>query len=98
MPVIFEYPGITIKFYTNEREPVHVHAVYGDAEIKVSFFIKNGEVYRTTYTIEYGKFPLSKLKQLKNFISVYKNEIIKLWIDYFVLEIKPPITKITKKI
>ncbi|MCF6241289.1 MAG: DUF4160 domain-containing protein [Bacteroidales bacterium] len=74
MPTLFEYLGIVIKFYSNEHETIHVHAFYNDAEIKISFFIKQGNVYRTTFVLVHGKFPANKLKQLKKLISVYKND------------------------
>ncbi|MDO9613709.1 MAG: DUF4160 domain-containing protein, partial [Bacteroidota bacterium] len=45
MPNIFEYLGIVILFYSDEHKPIHVHAVYGDNTMKVSFFIREGEIY-----------------------------------------------------
>ncbi|MCL2040073.1 MAG: DUF4160 domain-containing protein [Bacteroidetes bacterium] len=29
MPTLYSYLGITIKFYTNEHHPIHIHAVLG---------------------------------------------------------------------
>jgi len=98
MPILFEYFGIVVFFYSNEHEPVHVHARYNNAEIKVSFFVKAGKIYRTTYTVVYGKFPTVKLKQLKKLISIYKEEILKLWFDHFILDIKITAVKINKKL
>ncbi len=34
MPKIFEYLGILIFFYSNEHEPIHVHAKKGEYESK----------------------------------------------------------------
>jgi hypothetical protein len=34
MPKIFEYLGILIFFYSNEHEPIHVHAKKGEFESK----------------------------------------------------------------
>ncbi len=98
MPVLFEYLGIVIKFYSNEHEPVHVHALYGDAEIKISFFIKEGDIYKTTYVCKHGKFPQTRLRLLKEFINVYRSDIVKLWSEYFIWHkpVKPKI--INKKI
>ena len=36
MPKIFEYLGILIFFYSNEHEPIHVHAKYNGCESKLS--------------------------------------------------------------
>ena len=98
MPVIIEYLGITLMFYSNEHEPIHVHAKYNDAEIKVSFFIREGKIYRTTYVLEYGNFPKSKLKLLKKLIAQYKEEIINLWTDYFIWNKSIQVIKINKKL
>ena len=37
MPKIFEYLGILIFFYSNEHEPIHVHAKKGAYESKAKF-------------------------------------------------------------
>lgn len=39
MPKIFEYLGISILFYSNEHEPVHVHGEYQGHESKAEFII-----------------------------------------------------------
>jgi hypothetical protein len=45
VPKIFEYLGIIIFFYSNEHEPVHVHARKGGFESKAEILIKNGIIY-----------------------------------------------------
>ena len=42
MPKIFEYLGILIFFYSNEHEPIHVHAKKGEFESKAEFYIIDG--------------------------------------------------------
>ncbi|MBT0812820.1 DUF4160 domain-containing protein [Litoribacter ruber] len=44
MPKIFEYLGILLFFYSNEHEPIHVHAKKGGYESKAEFYILNGEI------------------------------------------------------
>ncbi len=44
MPKIFEYFGILIFFYSNEHEPIHVHARRGENESKAEFVILDGVV------------------------------------------------------
>lgn len=83
MPKIYEYPGIVIIFYSDEHEPIHVHAVYNNI-VKVSFFIKDGKIYRVTYKDVYGKFSSTKLKQLKKFTTTYKEKIVTAWDSYFI--------------
>ncbi len=44
MPKIFEYLGILIFFYSNEHEPIHVHAKKGEFESKAEIYILEGEI------------------------------------------------------
>ena len=37
MPKIFEYLGILIFFYSNEHEPIHVHAKKENLKVKQNF-------------------------------------------------------------
>ncbi len=39
MPNIFEYLGILIFFYSNEHEPIHVHAKKESMKAKRSFLL-----------------------------------------------------------
>ncbi len=85
-------------FHSNEHEPIHVHAFYNDADIKISSFIRKGEIYRTTYKAIHGKSPNNKLKQLKKLIGHYKFEILQLWFEFFVLKKDISPKKINKKL
>jgi len=38
MPKIYEYLGILIFFYSNEHEPIPVHAKYDEFESKAEFY------------------------------------------------------------
>ena len=44
MPKIYEYLGLIIFFYSNEHEPIHVHARYGSQESKAEFVIIAGRI------------------------------------------------------
>ncbi|MDD2950771.1 MAG: DUF4160 domain-containing protein [Sulfuricurvum sp.] len=44
MPKIFEYLGISILFYSNEHEPVHVHGKYQGCESKAELIIIDGKI------------------------------------------------------
>ena len=33
MPKLYEYMGIEIFFWSDEHEPIHIHAQYGNASI-----------------------------------------------------------------
>lgn len=83
MPVIYEYLGIVIGFYTNDHEPIHIHATYGNSVVKVCLHTKDGVVYRTTYREVMGKFPPAKLRQLKSFVSKHREVMVYAWEQVF---------------
>lgn len=69
MPKIFEYLGLALFFYSNEHEPIHVHAKYDRFESKAEFFIVEGEISEIRITLVKGKRPLTgaKLKVFEKF-------------------------------
>lgn len=98
MPVIYEYLGIVISFWSNEHQPVHVHATYGDAIVKISFYVDDGRITTIRYKEEKGTFNKAKLHQLKEFISVYKYAILYAWEQKFIENVQVKKIVITKKI
>ena len=98
MPVIYEYLGIVIRLYVHDHEPIHIHAEYGDNAMKVSLLLKDGKIYRTTYSEEKGSFSPAKLKQLKEFVSQYKYAMVYAWNQIVVNNVKVKKMTITKKI
>lgn len=100
MPNIFEYLGILIFFYSNEHEPIHVHAKIGGLESKAELIIVNGEIVEIRIKPIRGKRPLEggKLKDFEDFLNVYANKIVQKWIDYFVFHKDVEFDKITTRI
>ena len=98
MPVIYEYLGIVISFWSKEHEPIHIHARYNDAIVKVTLFVKEDKVYRVSYKSDGGKFPEAKMRQLKEFVSVYKQALLYAWQQFFDNQVQIKTIKITKKI
>ena len=100
MPKIFEYLGILIFFYSNEHEPIHVHARKGDYESKAEFVIINGDVSEIRITYSPGARPLKgkDLKDFEVFLERYAARIIEKWIDYFVLHKDVEFERITKRL
>ena len=86
MPKIFEYLGIVIFFYSNEHEPIHVHASYDGLECKAEFYIVDGKIVEIKIKAVKGSRPLvgSKLKDFEDFLEIYSDRIVQKWIDYFV--------------
>ena len=100
MPKIFEYLGIVIMFYSNEHEPIHVHGKYQGSESKAEFIISDGNIIDIKIKDVKGKKPLPKkeLKEFKNFVFKFKEDIVKKWIDYFVYHKSIQCIKINGKV
>jgi hypothetical protein len=86
MPKIYEYLGIIIMFYSNEHEPIHVHGKYQGFESKAELIIEDGNIIDIVIKDVKGKrtLPNKELKEFKNFVDKFKDDIVKKWIDYFV--------------
>ena len=100
MPKIYEYLGIILYFYSNEHEPIHVHAQHAEYESKAEFYIENGKIIEIKIKNSSNKKPLKgdHLKHFKNFLEIYAEHIIQKWIDYFVYHKDIEFEKITKKL
>jgi hypothetical protein len=100
MPKIFEYLGILIFFYSNEHEPIHVHAKKGEFLSKAEFFIIDGVISEIRITNIKGASPLKgrELKDFEIFLEEYAEKIVEKWIDYFVYHKDVAFEKITKRI
>jgi hypothetical protein len=100
MPKIFEYLGIIVFFYSNEHEPIHVHASYGSLESKAEFYIIKGEISEIRIKLVKDRKPLkgAKLKDFERFLEVYGNQIVQKWVDYFVYHKDVKFEKITSKL
>lgn len=100
MPSIFEYLGILIFFYSNEHEPIHVHAKYDSCESKAEFLIVAGKIEEIRIKPIKGYPPLSgsKLKDFEDFLEAYSDKIVLKWIDYFVYHKDIEFERINKRI
>jgi hypothetical protein len=100
MPKLYEYLGLIIFFYSNEHEPVHVHARCQGREYKAELVVQNGRVIDVIYSAVKGRRPLtaSEVRNLQQLIEHYAEEIVQKWIDYFVLHRQIVPQTITKRI
>ncbi len=100
MPKVFEYLGVLIFFYSNEHDPIHVHAKYNELESKAEFYLVNGKIIEIRIKRVKGKKPLigTKLKDFKDFLKKYSDKIVVKWIDYFVYHKEVKFEKINKRI
>lgn len=100
MPKLYEYLGIIIFFYSNEHEPIHVHARKGEYESKAEIIVVNGNIEEIVITNVKGRKPLKgkELSNLKTFLEHYADAIVDKWVDYFVYHREIDFEKITQKL
>jgi len=100
MPKLYEYFGLIFLFYSQENEPIHVHGKYQDKKNKAEIIFENGKFKEIIIKDVLGKAPLDtqNLKKFKKVIELYRDDIVRKWIDFFVYNIEFPSEKITKKI
>ena len=100
MPKLYEYFGLIFLFYSQEHEPIHVHGKFQDKESKAEIVFEDGKFKEIVIKEVAGKEPLDlqNLKKFKKIVELYRDDIVRKWIDFFVYnrEISPE--KITKKI
>ncbi|KAF3982580.1 MAG: DUF4160 domain-containing protein [Methylococcales symbiont of Hymedesmia sp. n. MRB-2018] len=87
-------------FYSNEHEPIHVHGKYHAFESKADFIIVDGKIIDIKIKNAKGKRPLPKkeLKEFKNFVNKFKEDIVQKWVDYFVYHKSVQCIKIEGKV
>ncbi|SNS43202.1 protein of unknown function [Ekhidna lutea] len=100
MPKIYEYLGIIFFFYSNEHEPIHVHARKGEFESKATIVLTEGIVSKVVITNVKGKKPLKgkDLADLKDFLSEFADDIVRKWVDYFVYHKRVDFRRINKRL
>ncbi len=84
MPKLYQYMGINLWFWSDEHDPIHLHARCNGATMIVKLYVKNGRVWRVTYKAKSGKFSADKEKALRTLVSAMKENIRTAWIDYFI--------------
>ena len=87
MPKLYDYFGLTVLFYSNEHEPVHVHGLYQGCECRADFSIVDGKVVGIQIHTVRGRKPLgaSRRKDFKDLTEHFADEIVQKWVDCFVL-------------
>ena len=100
MPKLYEYFGLVILFYSNEHEPVHVHGKYQGKESKAEIIFENGIFKQIKILNVKGKRPLEtkELNRFEKLVEIYRDDIVKKWVDFFVFNKEIKSQKITKKI
>lgn len=76
MPTLFEIFGLRFFFFSNEHEPIHVHAENGDGRVKV-------QVLPEIKIVENKGMKPKDIKKVLNIVTMYKSEICDEWKTYF---------------
>ena len=100
MPKIFEYFGFVFFFYSNEHEPIHVHVVKGELAMVFELILMNGELVEIRQRYATGRTPLTEkdIRIAEEFIQVYYKQIVRKWMDFFVLKKQIRCTEVKVKI
>ncbi len=100
MPKLYEYLGLIILFYSNEHEPIHVHCKFQGKESKAELIFNNGKFVEVRITDVLGKEPLDSqnLKKFKKLVEMYRDDIVRKWVDFFVYNKPIESERITKKL
>lgn len=87
MPKLYEYFGLTVMFYSNEHEPVHVHGKRQGRESRAEIIVIDGVVQTINYEPVAGRAPLEpgELRFFQELVSAKATDIVNKWIDFFVL-------------
>jgi hypothetical protein len=88
MPKLYVYFGLVVYSYANEHEPIHVHGEYQGHECKAEFVLKDGKVVRIIFRRIADRPPLlgAHLKDFKRLVRLKADDIVKRWVDFFVLK------------
>lgn len=100
MPMIFEYFGFVFFFYSNEHEPIHVHVVHGDNQSVYELIMEDGKMKSLVRRNAKGFISLSsaEAKVAEEFIRAYSVEIVRKWVDFFVLKKPVRCSEIKKRL
>ena len=101
MPKLYEYFGLYVLFYSNEHEPIHVHGIDPNGrESKAEIIVKDGKIIRIRYVAAGNVPPLfgRSLKDFKTLVAAKADEIVKKWVDFFVLKKPVKTVRITKRL
>jgi Domain of unknown function (DUF4160) len=100
VPKLYEYFGLVVLFYSNEHDPVHVHGKYQERESKAELLIEDGVVVEIRFGPVRGRRPLDG-PQLRDFEALtrhFADDIIRKWIDYFVLNRQIPSVTVNRRL
>ena len=76
MPTLFILFGFRFMFYSNDHEPIHIHAIRGNTQAKFN-------VFPSVELVENNGLKTSELKLVESVIEENKEIIIERWNELF---------------
>ena len=100
MPNIYSYFGIIFKFYSNDHEPLHVHALCGEYETIFDIVFSQGQLLelKRRKNVERTTYLQPRWNWLKKFVEEYALRISEKWYQFFVLKADVTCETINKKV
>jgi hypothetical protein len=85
---------------SEDHKPIHVHGKYQGTESKAEIIFEDGKFLKICISSVKGKKPLTgpNLKKFKKLVEVYKEDITKKWIEFFIYNKPIHSEVITKKL
>ena len=80
MPEIARFYGIIIKMYYKEHNPPHIHVDYSGRE---------GLIRIEDATMTDGNLPPKALQLVKEWVKIYKEELLAMWKEQKVRKLPP---------
>ena len=86
MPKLYDYLGLSIMFYSNEHEPIHVHGKRQGRECKAELIIVDGKIVEIRLSTISSKCPLegAELRDFEALVRAKAEEIVEKWISFFI--------------
>ncbi len=99
MPVLYEYFGLVIHFYSNEHDPIHVHIEYGDCVSIAELVFDEDANLVIRWRDDKGKpLPPAQLRKAVKLLEAKKKDIVRKWVNFFVYHKGVKKQTITRKV
>ena len=100
MPKLYEYFGISVFFFANDHDPIHVHGRRQGRECKAEIIIVDGRITEIRVVAVGNKRPLTATEQkdFETLVRAKAEDIVAKWIAFFVHHRDVSTEIITKKL
>lgn len=99
MPVLYEYFGLVIHFYSDEHDPIHVHVQYNECVSIAELVFDEEENLVIQWREDKGiPLPPAQIRRAMELLEAKKKDIVRKWVDYFVFHKGVKKQRITRKL